>query len=264
MYESVHILTYHALLSNTETADSTYVTMLDRFERHLKYLSKHNYQVISLTDFKNLLDAKRALPFKRVILTFDGPHRSWLSLALPLLKKYNYPATFFVVNDEVNQNNNLTWEDLKIIKNYKDQGGKALFAIESHSFSHSLLMQQTKETRAVYLARLESEIGQSKKQLDEKLMQVTRFLALPFGRADFTQVKPIAKSQGYAGLRACDFGWIRPNKLDSYNLQTSYLDATIYPFLLFKLALSNTLLLRIFAWGLLKLCNILGKLRILK
>ncbi len=39
------------------------------------------------------------IPKKSVIVTFDDGHESDYTLALPLLRKFNFKATFFITTD---------------------------------------------------------------------------------------------------------------------------------------------------------------------
>jgi peptidoglycan/xylan/chitin deacetylase (PgdA/CDA1 family) len=66
----------------------------EEFERHLQYFKK-NFDVVSLRD---ICDAKSIVSRKRraIALTFDDGYLNNFEIALPLLKKYNMPATFFI------------------------------------------------------------------------------------------------------------------------------------------------------------------------
>ncbi len=59
----------------------------ERFEEHLKWLAKRRERVIPL---RNLLTVS---PAKNLIaVTFDDGYKDNLTVALPLLEKYNLPA----------------------------------------------------------------------------------------------------------------------------------------------------------------------------
>ena len=64
------------------------------FEEMLAYLTK-NFSVISLEQFVSRLEQKSAFEAE-VALTFDDGLRNNLTVAYPLLKRYNAPATFFI------------------------------------------------------------------------------------------------------------------------------------------------------------------------
>ncbi len=74
-------------------SDSNELTIsLSKFEAQLKYLkdkSYHTYFVSDLIDNQTILN-------KTVVLTFDDVTENQLHYALPLLKKYNMKATFFI------------------------------------------------------------------------------------------------------------------------------------------------------------------------
>ena len=70
------------------------------------------------------------VPDKTVILTFDDSVRSHLTVVAPLLKKYNFGATFFVTHAWMfDTNNYLNWQEIARL----DKMG---FEIGNHSWSH--------------------------------------------------------------------------------------------------------------------------------
>ena len=75
-------VTFHDILPET----------LGRFEANLHFL-KQSTNVVSLDDFFS----GRLSPEKiNVVITFDDGYKSWVSHAVPVLKKLGLPATFFV------------------------------------------------------------------------------------------------------------------------------------------------------------------------
>ena len=66
----------------------------ENFESQIKYLSE-NYILLSLNDLKEAL-SRKVIPNKSVAITFDDGYLDNLTHALPLLEKYQIPATIFV------------------------------------------------------------------------------------------------------------------------------------------------------------------------
>jgi len=67
------------------------------FTKRMQYLSDKKYNVISLQklyDFKE----KRDFPDDAIVLTIDDGFYSVLKLALPVLKKYNFPSTLYLTS----------------------------------------------------------------------------------------------------------------------------------------------------------------------
>lgn len=73
----------------------------DKLEEYLGVLSKR-YHFISLADAVEMLSGRRAVSPYSVVLTFDDGYRNNLTHALPILRRYNAPATFFVPTGFIN------------------------------------------------------------------------------------------------------------------------------------------------------------------
>jgi len=71
-----------------------------KFEAFLKHLKKH-YQIIALDDLLQAQQNDVALPRRAVVLTFDDGFLSNYTLAYPLLKQYEAPATIYLATEFV-------------------------------------------------------------------------------------------------------------------------------------------------------------------
>lgn len=80
----------------------------DLFERILVFLAA-NYTVITLEDYFFKERNKFSKPL--VILTFDNDYRDFIDYSLPLLKKYNMPATLFI-NSKIIEGQKPHWDHL--------------------------------------------------------------------------------------------------------------------------------------------------------
>jgi peptidoglycan/xylan/chitin deacetylase (PgdA/CDA1 family) len=66
-----------------------------RLEEYLKVLSRR-YRFVSLMDAVDMLEGRRPLQPYSMVLTFDDGYRNNFTHALPILRRYHAPATFFV------------------------------------------------------------------------------------------------------------------------------------------------------------------------
>jgi peptidoglycan/xylan/chitin deacetylase (PgdA/CDA1 family) len=81
------------------------------FEKLLIYF-KNNFNVVPLSEIFQIKENK-ILPTKKTIaLTFDDGYENNFSIALPLLKKYNIPATFYIISKGLSDNNYYVWPDI--------------------------------------------------------------------------------------------------------------------------------------------------------
>lgn len=93
---------------------------------------------------------------KYAIINFNDCFKGQYQYAKPVLDKYNFKATFFIVCEYIDENkkNRMTWDEIQTLAN---QGHD----IESHSMSHKVLDKMSESD-------LNYEIGQSKQCLLDK------------------------------------------------------------------------------------------------
>ena len=71
------------------------------FEEQLEYFSKNNIPIIPLCDVEAYIRGNLHVEKQSFSLTFDTGFVELYTLCYPLLKKYGYPATFFIRPDTV-------------------------------------------------------------------------------------------------------------------------------------------------------------------
>ena len=135
-------------------------------------------------DFDNELHAQsgsRVTNDKVAILNFDDGRKSQFTQAKPILDKYRFKATFYVVCNYLgNKPGYMDWNEVKQL--YAEGHD-----IGSHSMNHANLEMLSKKD-------LKFEIGQSKKCLEDHGIDVTSF-AYPFnkGSNDKKVIKIVSK-----------------------------------------------------------------------
>jgi peptidoglycan/xylan/chitin deacetylase (PgdA/CDA1 family) len=173
----VPILTFHKVDRRFEWG-VTRVTP-GGFRKALSFLKNEGYQTVPL---RSLCDPGFTPPAKPVVLTFDDSYESLHENALPVLQEFGFTGTIFVVTGFVGRLNewdvnlgwikfrHLGWSQIEALR-------KASFEIESHTVNHPDLTRTGD-------ARLKSELGDSKKAIEDRLGARVRFLSFPFGRYD--------------------------------------------------------------------------------
>ncbi len=94
--DGVLILNYHSINPNHQ-----YSTAPKDFDEQMSYLS-NNFNVVRLGEINNKSDKLR------VVITFDDGFADNYDYAFPILKKYNLPATIFLISDFVFDNLDIT------------------------------------------------------------------------------------------------------------------------------------------------------------
>jgi len=186
----IPILAYHNF---TKDEGSSYDMNIVEFEKQIDYLAAHNYSVISLSELLKGLRTGQ-LPSKPIVITIDDGFKSTYTLAYPVLKKYNFPATLFIYTNFIEKNNgSLTWEEIREMT-------KNNIEIGSHTLSHcNLLKYKKNENYETYLARIRREIFLSKEILESKIGSKVKFFAYPYG-AYSPIIKNLVIQAGYEGI----------------------------------------------------------------
>jgi peptidoglycan/xylan/chitin deacetylase (PgdA/CDA1 family) len=84
----------------------------EEFEKQIRHVAA-NHECLSIDEAVELL-AKGKLPRRSVIVTFDDGYRDNL-LALPILKRYNVPATIYVTTGAISRARTFWWDEHETI-----------------------------------------------------------------------------------------------------------------------------------------------------
>lgn len=154
------------------------------FESQLRYLIEHGYESISLEILVMHLQAGQPLPAKPVVLTFDDGFRDQYSNAYPLLQKYGFVGTFFVITFFADQNRPeyLSWSEVELLH----AGG---MEIGSHSYTHPSLSGKTFD----YIVW---QVLGSKEAIEARTHEPVRFFSYPSGQYDELAMQ-VLRSAGY-------------------------------------------------------------------
>ncbi len=173
----VPILLYHHIEDiSPDASDSikSYYVSPTIFERQMAWLAENNYQVIPLEKLVNYLqNRKNKPPARSVVITFDDGTIGQYKDAFPVLRYYNFPATFFVVTnwtDEATRKEKggyMNWRQLKEMANNGME-------IASHTVSHKTLGEASEE-------EIMAEILNSKNIIEEKISKPIFSIAYPGG-----------------------------------------------------------------------------------
>ncbi|WP_339719616.1 polysaccharide deacetylase family protein [uncultured Paraglaciecola sp.] len=182
-YQRIPVLCYHQFTEENQSKNKMVVTRAE-FERQMDYLASNGYQVLALSELGNFLKGEKELPKKSVVITIDDGYRSYLEVAYPILKKYDFPSTMFVYPDFIGAGRALKWQDVKFLSKIP------LVDIQSHSKSHdSLSPRPLGESDEDYLARLKIEVEGAEKILTRRTKQEINHFAYPYGNSSLEVVE---------------------------------------------------------------------------
>ena len=182
----IPILSYHSI-SN----ENCHLSLnLSEFNKQLKYFKNNNFKKVYYDEIKN---NNR----KQFIITFDDGYKDLILNALPILKKYNFKATCYLVSnligkkniwDEKNKNirekNLMNFDDIKF---WMENGMK----VGSHSKNHKRLIDLNKQ-------ELKEEIIQSKYDLEDMLNCSIDSFCYPYGLYNENVMDIVKKNYDFA------------------------------------------------------------------
>jgi peptidoglycan/xylan/chitin deacetylase (PgdA/CDA1 family) len=204
----IPILMYHHIDGDSKISKLSVAP--ESFQRQMEFLYKHKYNVVSLERIADLIKRKEKIPSKTLAITFDDGYKDNYTYAYPVLKKYGFTATVFVIVSHISGKGNLSWDEVIEMSNNR-------ISIGSHGMSHSWLPDLNEE-------RLKDGIAGSKRILESKLNKEVNFYCYPGGGFN-DKVKQIVKEAGYRGACATNPGKKYP-KHDPYALKRLRISST--------------------------------------
>ncbi len=163
----------------------------DIFNEQLKYLRDNGFTPITPDDLTNYLISGKSLPLKPFMINLDDGWQNQFRYAFPILKKYNYPAVFYIYSDVIDKKVFMTWDEIKIMTNSK-------MIIGGHTKSHPELPKITDD------AVLRQEIIDSKKIIEAKIGRTVNDFAYPFGAYNDRSVDLVTQTYKSArGVQGC-------------------------------------------------------------
>ena len=185
----VLILNYHKI-------DNTFISLAvrpDDFESQMRYLSENGYHTISPDELYDSLAGTGELPDNPVMITFDDGYEDNYTNAYPILKKYGFKATIFVVTSflDKNKKNYMTWDQAREL----DANG---ISIQSHTVDHKSITDLTDE-------QLRMELVDSKKKAEKELGHPVNYMAYPTGTYNL-HIAQLVKEAGYKAAFTIKYG----------------------------------------------------------
>lgn len=142
------------------------------FEAQLHYLKQEGYESITLNDLALYLTVGKPLPPKPVILTFDDGYTDAYTHAFPLLKRYSFVGTFFLISAPIDANNAdfLSWAEV-------EEMHAAGMKFEPHSYDHP-------DMRNRGFDFVVFQVLAPREAIEARTGETCRFFAYPSGRYD--------------------------------------------------------------------------------
>lgn len=187
----VPILMYHHIEDPPPGADAWRLDLSVRpadFEAQLHYLKQEGYESITLNDLALHLTVGKPLPPKPIIITFDDCYADAYTHAFPLLQRFGFVGTFFLISEPVDAGDPdfLSWADV-------EEMHAAGMRFEPHSYNHP-------DMRDRGFQFLVFQILAPKEAIEARTGETCRFFAYPFGRYDDYVVDVLRSAHFWGGV----------------------------------------------------------------
>lgn len=199
----IPVIIYHAFRTPEPKEDIYKVFCTQaRFEENITTLLNEGYTFITLEDLYKYNKGEIALPEKVCIITMDDGQIGCYTEAFPILKKYNVPATIFVVNDLVGTSDYFSWEQ------GKEMYDSGLVKLHIHGKSHI-------EYSSVGKEKLVTDYITAHAELEEKMGEkIQKIMAYPAGKSSENSIKWL-KDVGFEVQVQTKYGTVnKSNTLD--------------------------------------------------
>jgi len=184
---AVPVLMYHRVDPELVAHDPITVgltVMTPAFEEQLRLLRDRGFHSITLDDLWTGITERAPQSGREIVLTFDDGYADNYTVAFPLLRRYGFTATFFVVTSTVGTRDHLTVAQIKEMA----AAGMAFGSHGQHHVDFSTLSPGVAQ----------SELENSKRLIREWSGRPVTFFAYPAGRFSSGVVRTLA-GLGYRG-----------------------------------------------------------------
>ena len=192
------ILMYHSI-DNTKLKRLKGIRVSPKnFEKQISYLAKKGFKSYTLSE---MIEQKDTLEAKSVVITFDDGYRDNLANALPILKKYGFKATIFVIINRFDNDWSLHRKEknagiVNKIEKLSDADIKTLLKsgrieIGAHTMEHKNFLKISQNEK-------KQEIVKSKEILEQKFNIECKTFSYPFGIYKSGDEK-LVKDAGFVG-----------------------------------------------------------------
>ncbi len=199
------ILMYHHVAPTGSPKFTRWRVTPEAFEEQLRCLRDAGAYSITLEEWRTALMTKTPLPGKPVLITFDDGYLDFTTYAWPLLKRYGFSATVFIVAGFAGKTNRwdsifdygedlplLTWEQIRQLHGEGVEFG-------SHTLSHYPLTSLSP-------AEVIHEASHSRIIMEQELSIPITIFAYPYGDLD-PLVQRLIGSCGYDIAVSCRPGY---------------------------------------------------------
>jgi peptidoglycan/xylan/chitin deacetylase (PgdA/CDA1 family) len=151
------------------------------FEAQLEHLKNNGYYSASWESWQSAKLAKTPLPGKAILLTFDGGYLDFFEYALPVLKRFDFTATIFLVAESVGKTN--SWEKANA-ESVQLMGWREIRQLRDAGFEFGSMSATYQPLTGLSPTEIVREGAKSRAILERGLGKPVKYFAYPYGSVD--------------------------------------------------------------------------------
>ncbi|MEG4171063.1 MULTISPECIES: sulfotransferase [unclassified Microcoleus] len=150
-------------------------------EQQLQYLKDRGYYSASWENWQSAKRDKTPLPGKAVLMTFDGGYLDFFQYAWPLLKRFDFTATVFLVAESIGKTN--SWEKAEF-EEVQLMGWPEIRQLRDAGIEFGSMSATHQPLTALSPTEIVREAAQSRAILERGLEKSVKCFAYPYGDVD--------------------------------------------------------------------------------
>ena len=209
----VPVIMYHSI---TGKASNPWIIPPEALEADLKYLSENGYTAVFVSQLIDFVYNGTPLPQKPVVLTFDDGMYNNLTLALPLIEKYNMkmmisvigkPAQLFSDTEDLSERyGHLSWEQLRqMLSSSRVELANHTWALHTNSEGRRGCCRKHGECHEEYRKMLIADLIRLQDALEEYCGVAPTTFTYPYG-SKCSELLEILRELGFMATLSCGEG----------------------------------------------------------
>lgn len=184
----------------------------DKFADQMAYLHRHHIKVISADTMARMVHQDQPIRGKYAVLSFDDIDRTVLDHAVPVMNKYKFPFTAFIITGNTGQYREgtqlATWKQIQAAQ--KITGGRMTLGLHTHNMHHLNAHMQPVFMQPHYYGKFKKDFNRSRQELTAHTGTHPDSFAFPYGSGT-TAINRFLASQKLAWVATLDTGLVTDN-----------------------------------------------------
>ncbi|MNO12026.1 Poly-beta-1,6-N-acetyl-D-glucosamine N-deacetylase precursor [compost metagenome] len=208
--DHVPVLMYHYITPkdlNKEPGNNSIIN-LESFEESIKYLYDQGYYTATLEELEKYIHGEISLPLKTVVITFDDGYQNNYIYAYPILKKYGFHASIFLIGSKIEKQTAAFDPAKKSYLSFDEiKASSDVFEFNSHTYD--LHYKGFEKCGIKYSSGLDTKLIEQDIAEIKSLGIDTPYFAYPFGEKSRPMMYLLQKN-GYRMAFTVRQGFVRP------------------------------------------------------